>query len=59
MNNPAPATTLLPVNTLHFDRNNPRLAEYNLNLRASDEDIIAVLWDAMDVKELSVYAKLI
>jgi hypothetical protein len=52
MNNPAPATTLLPVNTLHFDRNNPRLAEYNLNLRASDEDIIAVLWDAMDVKEL-------
>ena len=47
----APITTL-PTETLNFDRTNPRLAEYYLSQKASDEDIIAILWDAMDVREL-------
>lgn len=45
-------TTTLPVADLSFDRNNPRLAEYGITPQASDEELIKVLWDAMDVKEL-------
>ncbi|TAN41517.1 MAG: hypothetical protein EPN22_15150 [Nitrospirae bacterium] len=48
----ASAIKLLPVNTLHFDKKNPRLAEYGISLKSIDEDIITVLWDAMDVREL-------
>ena len=37
---------------LQFDRNNPRLAEYGISANATDEEVIATLWDAMDVMEL-------
>jgi ParB/Sulfiredoxin domain len=37
---------------LQFDRNNPRLAEYGITSRTSDEEILELLWDAMDVREL-------
>lgn len=42
----------IPVGELDFDRQNPRLAEYGITPNTSDEEIIAVLWDAMDVREL-------
>jgi hypothetical protein len=45
-------TELIPVNELHFDRCNPRLAEYGVTPQASDEEIMKILWDAMDVREL-------
>lgn len=40
------------VRDLHFDRANPRLAEYGVSENATDEEILAILWDAMDVREL-------
>lgn len=45
-------TTMIPVKDLFFDRNNPRLPEYGLSSNASTDEIIKVLWEAMDVKEL-------
>lgn len=44
--------TTLPTADLHFDRENPRLAEYGITRSTTDDDIISILWDAMDVKEL-------
>lgn len=42
----------LLVKGLDFDRANPRLAEYGISATATDDEIISVLWDAMDVREL-------
>jgi hypothetical protein len=42
----------ISVDDLHFDRSNPRLAEYGILPTTSDEDILEVLWEAMDVMEL-------
>ena len=42
----------LPTVDLHFDRGNPRLAEYGITRKATDDTVISVLWDAMDIKEL-------
>lgn len=42
----------MAVSDLHFDRTNPRLAEYGVSPTATDEEILAILWDAMDVREL-------
>src|SRR5437773_3003160 len=47
-----PPLTTMAVEELHFDRENPRLAEFGVNDRASDEEILVILWDAMDVREL-------
>lgn len=47
-----PAPTLIEVKDLHFDRSNPRLAEYGLTLQSTDDEILTILWDAMDVREL-------
>ncbi|MDQ2731418.1 MAG: ParB N-terminal domain-containing protein [Armatimonadota bacterium] len=49
---PPPEATLMPVKDLHFDRLNPRLAEYGVSPQATDEKILTILWDAMDVREL-------
>ena len=38
--------------TTCFDRENPRLAEYGITKTAKDDDVISILWDAMDIKEL-------
>ncbi len=45
-------TNWLPTSSLHFDRENPRLAEYGITGTAKEDDIISILWDAMDIKEL-------
>lgn len=37
---------------LHFDRKNPRMAEYGISKAESENEIIEILWDAMDVREL-------
>ena len=38
---------------LHFDKRNPRLSEFGIDPKTSDDaDVMQVLWDAMDVKEL-------
>jgi len=37
---------------LHFDHQNPRLAEYGIGISTKEEDILQILWDAMDVREL-------
>ena len=37
---------------LHFDSQNPRLAEYGITQTAKEDDVISILWDAMDIKEL-------
>ena len=47
-----PEVEKLPVADLHFDRENPRLAEYGVTPKATDDEILAILWDAMDVSEL-------
>jgi hypothetical protein len=42
----------IPVSELHFDLKNPRLAEYGIMPQSTDEDILEILWEAMDVREL-------
>lgn len=42
----------IQVSDLHFDVSNPRLAEYGVTRSTKEEDILAILWDAMDVREL-------
>ncbi len=47
------AVTQVPVEDLYFDHRNPRLVEFEGITEATSEDaIIKVLWDAMDVKEI-------
>lgn len=45
-------TIKVPTSTLSFDVQNPRLTEFNLLDTSTDEDIIRILWDAMDVNEI-------
>lgn len=40
------------TDTLHFDHLNPRLAEYGVEDGLKEEEILDILWDAMDVQEL-------
>lgn len=42
----------LKVADLHFDRANPRLAEYGIGPNTPEEEVLKVLWEAMDVREL-------
>ena len=42
----------IPVSELRFDCRNPRLAEYGITERTREDDIVSILWDAMDVQEL-------
>ena len=42
----------ISVSDLHFDVDNPRLAGYGISRQSNDEDILRILWDAMDVREL-------
>lgn len=46
------AVTLIPVDELHFDRHNPRLSEYGIDSSMPESEILKILWDAMDVREL-------
>ena len=49
---PETKLTPTPVKSLHFDRSNPRLAEYGVSTETTEDDILDILWDAMDVMEL-------
>lgn len=40
------------VSDLYFDHENPRLAEYGITKNTSEDEILKILWDAMDVREL-------
>ncbi|MCH7727955.1 MAG: ParB N-terminal domain-containing protein [Planctomycetes bacterium] len=40
------------IEDLHFDRENPRLAEYGVTSKTKDDEILQILWDTMDVREL-------
>ena len=42
----------MSVTDLAFDLQNPRLAESTLSEKSIDSDVIAILWDTMDVREL-------
>lgn len=46
------ATEYMQVSMLTFDLKNPRLIEYELTPAATDVDVIKVLWEAMDIREL-------
>lgn len=48
----APQVTFMDPDDLNFDLKNPRLAEYGIDSGFTDEMILDVLWDAMDVREL-------
>ncbi len=37
---------------LRFDPSNPRLAEYGISRATPEEEILKILWEAMDVREL-------
>jgi hypothetical protein len=37
---------------LHFDRANPRLAEYGITAKTHEDEILMILWQVMDVREL-------
>lgn len=45
-------TELFKVKDLHFDHRNPRLAEYGIDDNTLEPEILKVLWEAMDVREL-------
>lgn len=40
------------VDELYFDHHNPRLAEYGIDDQTPEADILQLLWEAMDVREL-------
>ena len=42
----------MKVSDLAFDSQNPRLPEFGLTGNATEDDMIQILWEAMDVKEL-------
>ena len=42
----------MKVSDLSFDVKNPRLPEFNLTDNARETDVIRVLWEAMDVREV-------
>lgn len=44
--------TFMNVSDLAFDVKNPRLPDFNLPNNPTEEEVIEVLWEAMDVQEL-------
>ena len=42
----------MKVSDLAFDPKNPRLSEFDLTAKSTDAEVIKILWDAMDVREL-------
>lgn len=50
MSSNPPGTT--KVANLHFDPANPRLAEYGIDAKTPEPEILKILWEAMDVSEL-------
>ena len=46
--------TPIPVSELSFDAENPRLVEFGLTVESTETEVIRILWDAMDVEELTL-----
>ena len=46
------STEFISISHLELDRDNPRLSEFGINEHSSQRDILEILWDEMDVKEL-------
>ena len=46
------SVTRIQTFDLAFDRHNPRLVEFEITSRTTDEEMIQVLWNTMDVHEL-------
>ena len=44
--------TQVPTIALGFDRHNPRLVEFEITSKTTDEELIQLLWNTMDVHEL-------
>src|SRR5688572_23600071 len=42
---------------LHFDKQNPRIAEFSLGNNLSDQEIIKILWNVMGVEEIVLSIK--
>lgn len=42
----------IPIDELHFDYKNPRLAEFNLDPSLDETEIINLLWETMAVEEI-------
>ena len=42
----------MKVSDLAFDVKNPRLPEFDLTANSTEADVIQVLWEAMDVREV-------
>ena len=47
-----PVPEMASVRELQFDRQNPRLAEMDVSASTTDDTIVQMLWDAMDVEEV-------
>ena len=45
---------LMKVEDLTFDFKNPRLPEFDLTDKSTEDEMIKILWEAMDVKELAM-----
>ena len=48
----SPPVDSIPVDDLHFDLENPRLPEFGVTDSTPEDDVLAILWEAMDVREL-------
>jgi hypothetical protein len=48
----APQIMTRKTSELHFDRANPRLAEYGITTNTHEDEILTILWKVMDVQEL-------
>jgi hypothetical protein len=52
MSTPKTVSKTILTSDLVFDKDNPRLAEYGITKDHNDEDILIILWESMDVREL-------
>jgi hypothetical protein len=52
--NPSPPTSIerIPTRDLCFDHQNPRLAEYGITPQTDEKEILRILWENMDIREL-------
>ena len=44
----------IELTNLDFDKENPRLVEFSIHPKSSEEEIIKILWEAMDAKEIAM-----
>ena len=49
-----PQYSMIPVDSLEFDISNPRLIEFTIPSTISEKDLIKLLWENMDVREVAL-----